>query len=76
MPKLKTHRGAAKRFKSTAKGKFKRSKAFKNHMLHSVSLSRKEAKAVKTMLAGGENPLTGRTRREFDEKLGLEDEPS
>jgi large subunit ribosomal protein L35 len=29
MPKLKTHRGAAKRFKKTATGKFMRSKAFK-----------------------------------------------
>ena len=49
-------------------------KAFKNNMLHSISLSRKEAKAVKAMLEGGENPLTGRTRREFNEKLSLEEE--
>ena len=33
MPKLKTHRGAAKRFKKTANGKIKRSKAFKSHIL-------------------------------------------
>ena len=33
MPKLKTHRGAAKRFKKTASGKFLRSKAFKRHLL-------------------------------------------
>jgi large subunit ribosomal protein L35 len=33
MPKLKTHRGAAKRFKVTATGKIKRSKAFKSHLL-------------------------------------------
>lgn len=31
MPKMKTNRGAAKRFKSTAKGKIKRSKAYGNH---------------------------------------------
>ncbi len=30
MPKIKTHRGAAKRFSLTAKGKIKRSKAFAN----------------------------------------------
>jgi large subunit ribosomal protein L35 len=33
MPKLKTHRGAAKRFKITATGKVKRSKAFKSHLM-------------------------------------------
>ena len=41
MPKLKTHRGAAKRFKKTATGKFKRGKAFKQHILTSKSRSRK-----------------------------------
>ncbi len=35
MPKLKTHRGAAKRFKKTAGGKFLRNKAFKRHLLNS-----------------------------------------
>ncbi len=33
MPKLKTHRGAAKRFKKTATGKFMRASAFKRHIL-------------------------------------------
>ncbi len=33
MPKLKTHRGAAKRFKVTATGKIKRRKGFKGHLL-------------------------------------------
>jgi large subunit ribosomal protein L35 len=41
MPKLKTHRGAAKRFKKTASGKFVRSKAFKQHILTSKSPKRK-----------------------------------
>ncbi len=41
MPKLKTHRGAAKRFKKTAGGKFVRSKAFKQHILTSKSAKRK-----------------------------------
>ncbi len=31
--KRKTHRGAAKRFKKTASGKFKRSSAMKRHIL-------------------------------------------
>jgi large subunit ribosomal protein L35 len=41
MPKLKSHRGAAKRFKKTGTGKFKRSKAFKGHILTSKSRKRK-----------------------------------
>jgi large subunit ribosomal protein L35 len=43
MPKLKTHRGAAKRFKKTGTGKFLRSKAFKQHILTSKSKKRKRA---------------------------------
>jgi large subunit ribosomal protein L35 len=41
MPKLKSHRGAAKRFKKTASGKFLRSKAFKRHILTSKTTKRK-----------------------------------
>jgi len=41
MPKMKTHRGAAKRFKKTATGKFRRSAAFKRHILTSKSTKRK-----------------------------------
>jgi len=41
--KLKTHRGAAKRFKKTATGKFKRGLAFKRHILTSKSTRRKRA---------------------------------
>jgi large subunit ribosomal protein L35 len=41
MPKLKTHRGAAKRFKKTATGKFMRPKAFKRHILTSKPKRRK-----------------------------------
>ena len=41
MPKLKTHRGAAKRFKKTGTGKFLRSSAFKRHILTSKTTKRK-----------------------------------
>jgi large subunit ribosomal protein L35 len=41
MPKLKSHRGAAKRFKKTATGKFLRPKAFKRHILTSKPTQRK-----------------------------------
>ena len=33
MPKMKSHRGSAKRFKVTGSGKIKRKKAFRSHIL-------------------------------------------
>ncbi|MCI5222969.1 MAG: 50S ribosomal protein L35 [Candidatus Electrothrix sp. AR4] len=62
MPKMKTNRGAAKRFKATGTGKIRRSKAFTSHILTSKSSKRKrnlrqsglidaaDTKAVKRML--------------------------
>ena len=41
MPKIKTHRGAAKRFKATAKGKFVRGHAFARHILTSKTTKKK-----------------------------------
>ena len=41
MPKMKTHRGAAKRFRSTASGRFKRGKAYKSHILTKKTTKRK-----------------------------------
>lgn len=41
MPKMKTHRGAAKRYKKTASGKFKRAHAFKRHILNKKTSKRK-----------------------------------
>lgn len=41
MPKLKTHRGAAKRVKKTASGKFKRHHAYASHILAKKSRKRK-----------------------------------
>ena len=41
MPKLKTHQGAAKRFKKTGTGKIARRKAFARHILTSKSPARK-----------------------------------
>ena len=45
MPKMKTHRGAAKRFKKTANGKIHRNHAFHWHILTKKSPSRKAALA-------------------------------
>jgi len=41
MPKMKTKRSAAKRFKATGTGKLKRSKAYKSHILTKKSPKRK-----------------------------------
>ena len=41
MPKLKTHRGAKKRFKVTAKKKIVHKRAYKSHLLSSKSAKRK-----------------------------------
>jgi large subunit ribosomal protein L35 len=51
MPKLKTHRGAAKRFKRTASGKFKRAKAFKSHILTKKAAGRKRGLAKATLVS-------------------------
>lgn len=41
MPKIKTHRGAAKRFALTKSGKVKRAKAYRGHILTKKSAKRK-----------------------------------
>lgn len=41
MPKMKTNRAAAKRFKRTAKGKLRRRKAYHSHILTKKSSKRK-----------------------------------
>jgi large subunit ribosomal protein L35 len=43
MPKMKTNRGAAKRFKKTANGKIKRKKAYLRHILTKKASKRKRA---------------------------------
>ena len=43
MPKIKTKKAVAKRFKFTKKGKIKRSKAFKSHILTKKARKRKRA---------------------------------
>ena len=60
MPKLKTHRGAAKRFKRTKTGKFLRSKAFKHHILNSKSTKRKRNLRGTTVVAAVDTPKLAR----------------
>ena len=51
MPKMKTHRGAAKRFKKTATGKLKRGHAMHSHILTKKSPKRKMNLRGTTMVA-------------------------
>ena len=56
MPKLKSHRGAAKRFKKTGTGKFLRSQAFKRHILTSKPTRRKRQMRGSEVVAAADAP--------------------
>jgi large subunit ribosomal protein L35 len=64
MPKMKTHRGAAKRFKVTGSGKILRRKAFRNHILEKKS-------SVRTRRLARESELGGGDRAQVKRLLGL-----
>jgi large subunit ribosomal protein L35 len=51
MPKMKSHRGARKRFSITGSGKVKRFKAFKSHILTKKSSKRKRRLRQDTVIA-------------------------
>jgi large subunit ribosomal protein L35 len=51
MPKLKSNRGAAKRFAKTGSGRFKRRQSFKNHILTKKSAKRKRQLRGTTLVA-------------------------
>lgn len=50
MPKLKTNRGAAKRFKPTGGGGIKRKAAYRNHILTKKKMKRKRHLRGATMV--------------------------
>ena len=54
MPKIKTNRGAAKRFSVTGSGKIKRNKAYKRHILSSKGKKRKRKLRKATLVAAVE----------------------
>ncbi|MBI3540689.1 MAG: 50S ribosomal protein L35 [Deltaproteobacteria bacterium] len=54
MPKLKTHRGAKKRFKKLKSGKIKRRKATLRHILTSKPKSRKRHLRESTYVSDGD----------------------
>ncbi|MEL7597389.1 MAG: 50S ribosomal protein L35 [Clostridiaceae bacterium] len=61
MPKMKTHKGAAKRFKKTGSGKLKRGKAFKSHIL-----TKKSSKTKRNLRKSG---LVSDTQEKVMKKL-------
>lgn len=54
MPKIKTNRAAAKRFRVTASGKIKRNKGFKSHILSTKSKKRKRQLRKASMVSAVE----------------------
>jgi large subunit ribosomal protein L35 len=60
MPKLKTHKGAAKRFKKTASGKVKRSHAFLRHILTSNDKKRKRKLRSNVLVSDADTPKVKR----------------
>jgi large subunit ribosomal protein L35 len=54
MPKMKTHRGAAKRFKVTGTGKLRRRQAFMNHILEKKTSTRTRRLNRETDVAPGD----------------------
>ncbi len=54
MPKMKTNKGAAKRFSKTGTGKIKRNKAFTSHILTSKTTKRKRNLRRSTIMSPGD----------------------
>ena len=54
MPKMKTHRGAAKRFKKTGSGKLKRSHAYTSHLFANKSTKAKRKHRKATLVSKGD----------------------
>jgi len=63
MPKQKTHRGAAKRFRITGTGRVRRRKAFRAHLLEKKSSRR-------TRRLGRPTEVTGGDRKHVERLLG------
>jgi len=60
MPKLKTHKGASKRFKKTATGKVKRGHSHLRHMLTSKAKKRKRKLRSNVLVSDADTPKVKR----------------
>jgi large subunit ribosomal protein L35 len=57
MPKMKTHRGAAKRFRRTGTGKLRRRQANKNHILEKKNPKRKRQLRLRTEVSKADQKM-------------------
>jgi large subunit ribosomal protein L35 len=60
MPKIKTVRGAAKRFRKTASGKLKRHHAYKTHILNKMSPKRRRNLRKASLISKADLPRVKR----------------
>ena len=60
MPKMKTHRGTAKRFRVTGSGKIMRAKAYNSHILTKKSQKRKRNFRHETELSAADRRVVAR----------------
>jgi len=60
MPKMKSNRGAAKRFRTTASGKIKRHSAFHSHILTKKSTKRKRNLRKESLVSEADAPRVHR----------------
>jgi large subunit ribosomal protein L35 len=60
MPKMKTHRGAAKRFKKTGTGKIRRRQANKSHILEKKAPKRKRQLRAPVQVSDADLPIVRR----------------
>lgn len=60
MPKMKTHRGAAKRFKKTGSGNYKRNRAYHSHILEKKDPKRKRRLRRSTVVSAAETKRVAR----------------
>ena len=60
MPKMKTHRGAAKRIKRSSTGKLKRMRAFKSHILTKKARKRKRRLRSATLVSAADKKRVNR----------------
>ena len=60
MPKMKTHRGSAKRFRVTGSGKIVRGKAYKSHIMTKKSPKRKRNFRKETVVAPSDRRVIAR----------------
>ncbi len=60
MPKIKTNRGAAKRFKQRANGRFKRAQSHRRHILTKKSTKRKRHLRAMDVVTDADTPAVRR----------------